>query len=254
MALNAKTAKGGTGGNDNRVEQLPVEPGTYPARVVQIVDLGLQEQRPYKGEQKPPAHMIMLTYELVDEFLKDENGEDVEDKPRWISEEFPLYNLKAERAKSTKRYYALDPQETFEGDFSLLIGAAGNVMVTSYVVKSGKNEGKERNKVQDVAAMRPKDIERTPELQNEGKMFSLDEPNLEIFGSLPEWLQEKIKGNLEYAGSPLEAALGGKQGKDTPKEEKAPEEAPEKPKKAPKKEESAPEEPDLDEEEGEVPW
>jgi hypothetical protein len=37
----------------------------------------------------------------------------------------------------------------------------------------------------------------------------LDEPDLEIFESLPEWLQDKIKGNLNYAGSALQAALGG---------------------------------------------
>ena len=96
--LNAKRAGGGS--NKDFVEQELLEPGTYPVRVVQIIDLGVQPQRPFKGEQKPPVHQIQLTYEFVDEFLKDEDGNELEDKPRWLSESFPLYNLSSDRAKS----------------------------------------------------------------------------------------------------------------------------------------------------------
>lgn len=227
MSLNAKKA-GGNNSNKQFVEQPILEAGSYPVRVVQIIDLGVQPQRPFKGEEKPPVHMIQLTYEFTDEFLVDEEGNPQEDKPRWLSEDFPLYNLKSERAKSTKRYYALDPSEDHEGDFSMLLGAPANALVTSYKIKSGPNEGKERNKIQDLSAMRPKDASKTPELVNEPKIFSLEEPDLEVFMSLPEWLQDKIKGNLEYNGSALQEALGDEKpkGKATPppKEEEPAEE------------------------------
>ena len=73
----------------NGTRQEPIEPGSYPARLVQVIDLGLQPQE-YLGEEKAPKIEITTTYELSDEFMKDEEGNDIEDKPRWVSETFPL--------------------------------------------------------------------------------------------------------------------------------------------------------------------
>jgi hypothetical protein len=46
-------------------------------------------------------------------------------------------------------------------------------------------------------------------------VFDLDEPDMEVFNALPDWIKDKIKGNLNFQGSPLQAALekGGKQEK-----------------------------------------
>ena len=243
MSLNAKKVSGGNGGS-KRAPQEVLESGTYPVRVVQIIDLGLQTRPPFKGEEKPPAQMIHMTYEFTDEFLKDEEGNEQEDKPRWLSEEFPLYNLKSERAKSTQRYKSLDPKEDHEGDFSLLLGAPANALVTTFTLKNGPNAGQERNGIDSLSAMRPRDAAKTAELVNEPKMFSLDEPDLEVFLSLPEWLQEKIKGNLEYAGSPLQALLEGEKG--------SPKGKPQVEEEGSEKEEQGPEE-ELDDED-ERPW
>lgn len=206
MSLNAKNVPIG-GGNGKKQPVLDI--GTYPARVVRIIDLGLQNQRPFKGQEKPPAHEIMLTYELLDAFMVDDEGNELEDKPRWISETFPLHNLSAELAKSTKRYMALDPNMDFDGDFTKLIGCPCNVTVVHGQGK-GKNLGKVYENIGSVTGMRDKDAKRAPELVNEGLFFTLDEPDMETFGKFPQWLQEKIKTNLEFPGSPLEAALGGK--------------------------------------------
>ena len=70
------------GKNEPKGNREVLEPGTYPVRLVGIVDLGTQNQPDYKGEKKAPAHTIALTYKFVDEFMKDENGDDIEDKPR----------------------------------------------------------------------------------------------------------------------------------------------------------------------------
>lgn len=200
MAL--KAPKGGNKGNF--VPQANIDPGTYPARLVQIIDLGLQAQRPYQGKDKPPAHEIMLTYELVDEFMKDENGEPIEDKPRWISETLPFYGLFADKAKSTQRYKAFDPDEVHEGDFTPLIGMPCNVTVVNNAVGE-----KVYDNVATISAMRPKDAAKCPELVNPAKLFDLDNPNMEVFNALPEWLRDKIKGNLNFKGSALEAAIAG---------------------------------------------
>lgn len=197
MAIKAQNTGGG-----NRVEQPTIEPGSYPNRLVQVIDLGLQAQRPYKGQEKAPIQEIMLTYELVDTFMIDENGEDREDKPRWISETIPLHWIGAERAKSTQRYLALDPESVHEGDFSKLVGVPSNVTLVTNV--SG---GKVYTNVASLTKMRAKDAEKVPELKNPAKVFSLDEPDMEVFNSLPTWIQDKIKGNLNFEGSAFQKAL-----------------------------------------------
>lgn len=207
MGLNAKKMKH-TGGNKAGAAQAPIEPGTYPVRVAQVIDLGLQNQRPYQGQEKPPAYELMITYEFLDEFCVDENGNEDEDKPRWLSETLPLRSLQAEKAKSTQRYYALDPNEDLEGDFTQLVGVAANASIVQNAGK-GKNVGKVYNNIAALSAMRSKDSAKAPELKNEGKVFDLDDPDVEVFNSLPEWIQDKIKDNLEYAGSELEKALTG---------------------------------------------
>lgn len=207
MGLNAKKMKH-TGGNKAGAAQAPIEPGTYPVRVAQVIDLGLQNQRPYQGQEKPPAYELMITYEFLDEFCVDENGNEDEDKPRWLSETLPLRSLQAEKAKSTQRYYALDPSESLDGDFTQLVGVAANASIVQNAGK-GKNVGKVYNNIAALSAMRSKDSAKAPELKNEGKVFDLDDPDVEVFNSLPEWIQDKIKDNLEYAGSELEKALTG---------------------------------------------
>lgn len=218
MALNAKKVQG----NQNRVEQ-PDLVGVFPARLVQLIDLGLQNQREFKGKAKPPVQEIMLTYELVDEFMKDEDGNDVEDKPRWISETLPFYGLFADKAKSTQRYLAFDPKQDFEGDFTQCVGLPINVTLVN-----NQHDGKVYTNVAAIAAMRPKEAAACPELINPSKVFDLDDPDMEVFNALPEWIQTKIKGNLNFAGSPLEQKLGGKAKKEekekpAPKARKAPE-------------------------------
>jgi len=204
------------------VEQKNIAPGVYPARLVQLIDFGLQAQKPYKGQDKPPVNEIGLTYELVDEFMLDENGKPIEDKPRWISETLPFYGLYADKAKSTQRYLAFDPTQEWGGDFSRAITQPVNITI----VNNPGNNGKVYDNVASIAAMRPRDAEKCPELVNEPRVFDLDNPDLKVFESFPEWIRDKIKGNLNYEGSKLQKLLGGQPAKapaqEPPKEEEAP--------------------------------
>jgi hypothetical protein len=201
MALKASKEGKGKG---NFVPQANIEPGTYPARIVQILDLGLQAQRPYQGQEKAPVNEISLTYELVDEFMMDEQGNPIEDKPRWVSETLPFYGLFADKAKSTQRYNALDPEGKYDGDFSQLIGTPCNVTIVN-----NKSGDKVYDNVATISTMRQRDADKCPELVNPPKVFDLDAPDLEVFNALPEWLRDKIKGNLKYKGSALEQLLEG---------------------------------------------
>lgn len=228
MSLNAKKVAGGN--SDSKFKRAePLEAGSYPARVVQILDLGVQPQRPFKGETKPPCQEINITYELADEFMKDEEGNDIEDKPRWVSEMIPLFNLKAERAKSTQRYKALDPNDDFDGDFTQLVGLPCNVTIVQSV---SKTNGNTYNNVAGITSMREKDAKRMPELVNPSKTFVLDDPDMSVFTSLPQFIQDKITSNLNFQGSKLQKLLGEKSA-GAEEEEEAPKRAPAK-KAAPK--------------------
>jgi len=199
MPLNVKTELG----SGNFGPKQPVlDPGTYPARIVQILDFGVQEQRPYKGVEKDPAHEMSLTYELLDVFMIDEDGNDIENKPRWISEIFPIFNLGADRAKSTVRYKALDPDMVFEGDFTKLIGTPCNVTVVI-----NKNNDKVYENVASASLMRPKDASKAPELMNDTRILLLDEENIELFNGLPNWIKEKITSGIGFSETELGAKL-----------------------------------------------
>lgn len=209
MSLNANKVPRTGGGST----QDPIEPGPYPGRVAQIIDFGLQPRKPFKGKEKSPAYTIYMTYELVDEFMVDEDGEVDEDKPRWISERLPLFSLEVENAKSTKRYNSLDPEGEFDGDFSYLAGLPCSVNVVQNVVDN-HGSSKVYNNIASISPARKKDLSTFPELKKEPVVFTLDNPDLEVFESLPDWMKEVITGNLEFAGSELESLLNG--GHDTP--------------------------------------
>lgn len=199
MSLNANNS--GNAGSGGGIQA--VEPGTYPARLVVVADLGLQKQRPYQGQDKPPAFEILTTYELVDEFLQGDDGEDMPDKPRWVSEQFPLYSLDTERAKSTARYNGIDPSHEYEGDWNRLL----NMPCLVTLVQNPGKDGKVFTNITHVAPMRAKEVDSVPELVNEALSFDMSDPDLYVFHKLPQFVQDKITNGLEYDGSDLESNL-----------------------------------------------
>ena len=205
MGLNARKLPSVATGT----KQEPLEAGTYDCRMVQVIDVGVQDQRAHKGKAKPPIQQLRLTYEFTDEFCLDEDGEEMLDKPRWLSETIPFHPLTSDLATSTKRYYAIDPDEKFEGDFDKLVDIPINVTVVNKN-GSGKNSDKVYNNIGAVSKMRKKDADKCAPLVNPVTVFSIDEPDKDAWDVLPQWLQDDIRGGHEFAGSPLDVALGGK--------------------------------------------
>lgn len=196
MSMNAK--KMGGGKSNDYGDTPPLESGSYPARTAQVIGMGVQPQRPWEGQEKPPAMEVMITYEFADEFMLDKEGNELEDRPRWLSETLPLRSLDSDRANSTKRYYALDPTEEFEGDFTKLIDIPCMVTVVQNRGKSRKGEEKIYENIASVSTMRDKDKKKAVDLKNPPKVFNPYEPDMEIFKSLPDWIQEKIKGAIDH--------------------------------------------------------
>ena len=127
--LNAGKVKQAGGNGKKFAPQDEIEVGNYPSRLAQIIDLGRHYRDKWVDGQgyvadtdRPPVGYIMLTYELCTEFMKDEQGNDIEDKPRWLSESIPLLPLDSELATSTKRYLAFDRPKKYGGDWTELLG------------------------------------------------------------------------------------------------------------------------------------
>lgn len=195
MALNASTVKKSGGGVP------PLEAGSYPSRLVGIVDLGLQPQK-FNDEVKAPVQEVQFVYELSDEFIKDEEGEDQLDKPRWLSENFPFHNIKADKAKSTLRIKVLDPDNKYKGDIVQMLGTP--VMLA---VVQNPSKGVIYNKIVGISQMRKREADKLPDSVNKAFSFDLEDPDIEVFKKLPEWVRKKIQSNLEYAGSILQRRL-----------------------------------------------
>jgi hypothetical protein len=209
--LNAKTVP------SNYVQRETLEAGTYPARLVQVIDLGLQPQS-YLGEQKEPAPMIALTYELLDEYLKDEDGQDDLTKPRWITERFPLSNLRSQRAKSTARYNTLDPSGKANGDFSQLLGTPVNITIV--LNPSKKDPTRVYENIGAVTTMRLRDAEKARVLVNPAVAFDTDDPDMEVWNNLPDWIKEIVKSNLRFQGSLLQKRIQEMEGDNKPVKQK----------------------------------
>jgi len=214
MSLNASKI---VGENTSDMTAPTLEVGAYPARIVQVIGLGLQPQRAYKGEDKPPKPMIRVTYELLDEFMRDKEGNEIKDKPRWLSEDLPLNPLANDLANSTKRYMALDPKLEFGGDWSQIMGAP--CMLNVVINPNKKDPNKPYHNISGISTMRAKEAAVAPALVNMAKVFDPDEPDMEVFGSLPDWLQGKIKDALDFEDSALYTAINGGATENQVKEE-----------------------------------
>lgn len=208
MALNASKVKQESSG-----PKAPIlDEGAYPARLVAVIDLGLQPQS-YNGEAKAPKNQLQTIYESTDEFMPDEDGEPDETKPRWFWDDFPLNHIKSDKATSTKRYMALDPNLEHDGDWAKLVG---NPVIVGLTRTKGR-DGNEYNNVGSTSTMRAKEANKLPELVNPVILFDLSDPDVEVFNKLPNRIQEKIKSNLEYEGSLLQKLLkGGKKKEESP--------------------------------------
>jgi len=190
-----------------------LEIGNYPGRLVMVVDLGLQPQT-YLGQPKEPVRKISTTYELLDAFLKDKDGKDIEDKPRWLSEDFPLLHPSADKATSTKRYKALDPANKYKGDWVKLL--ATPCMVNVIHNPNKKVPGEVYENIGGISPMRPKDAASAPKLVNTPVAFDLDDPDMAAWLLIPEWIQKKVLANLEFNGSLLQQRLQEMQGDNKP--------------------------------------
>lgn len=188
MGFNA-TAKGGN------FKQVPA--GNYVARCFQLIDLGTQTSEKFGNA----THKIRIGWEILD---TDADGQpltierDGQAFPMTVSAEYTLsLGDKANLRKMLASWRGRDftPEELKGFDVSKLLGAYCMVNVT----QTEGREGKVYANVSTVTPL-PKQLATSkPAGVHKLQQLDLDNPDMEVFGSLPEFLQTKIQSTPEWA-------------------------------------------------------
>lgn len=220
-----------------------LEAGSYPARVVRIVDLGKQ---PGSEKYPTPSFKMRITFELLEEFMKEVTAEgaivmvqdpdeddgvmmakNIEDKPRWFDYDF-TYNADGFMGDNSHIYKFMKAVDALKVAPNLEQGIEGHeakalkdllgeplfVGLVQDTTKSGKNAGKIKNKISTFATMKTKEKRAAKPLVNPTLYFDLGNPDLEVFNKLPggdsPWaIKNVITAGLDFQGSKLHQLLGG---------------------------------------------
>ena len=178
-----------------------LDDGQHLARIVNIIDYGLQAQTHWKtkttkdpdGKVLPPQYKVNITFETPDEIITYEDKEGTEvTKPRWISKEYLLSDN--EMSGLYKLKMALNPNME---SLDELLNQPCMINVAS---TSGGNA-----KIDAVS--KPMKGITVGELQNDTKYFDFDDPSKELFDQVIPWQQKKIKEALNFPDSPLAKML-----------------------------------------------
>lgn len=221
-----------------------LEAGGYPARVCRIIDLGLQ---PGSAKYPTPSLKLLVTFELLDEYMKEVDGEgkmvmvqdpdeddgimmakNLEDKPRWFDFEF-TYNADGFMGDNSHIYKFAKAIDALEVKPNLEQGIQGHpaknlpdwlteplvVGIVQYTKQSGKNAGQVANKVATFSPMKSKEKKEAKTLVNPTVFFDMSEPDLEVFNKLPGGespyaIKNRITSGVDFYKTKLSALLGGK--------------------------------------------
>lgn len=163
--------------------------GTHVARLVGITDMGHQPGFEWQGKKIESSYKLRLTYELPNSTMDD-------GRPHWVSEE--ITNSDNEKSTLAARV------RTMRGSFNDLTTLLSKPCMITLIDK--KKDGYVKIDGQGGVGGIPQGLEVAP-LTNPTFTFSLEDPDMDLFEGFPEFLQDRIKNNLDYEGSVLQQRL-----------------------------------------------
>lgn len=196
----------------------PVDGGTYMSVCVGVIDLGEQYEQYDKQKHGKYVSECMFIFEIPSERVQ----VDGEDKPRWLSskrlvhslhERSALYQMLTSWRGKPLSELELDPMgEGF--DLEQMLGQPAMLTVTV----TEKDDGSKYNKIETVTGF-PKGI-GAPRAESELLLFDADEPDMEVLGKLPEWIQDIIRKSTQFAENPpderIDAPAAEQNGEECP--------------------------------------
>jgi len=177
--------------SETKTARKPIEPleaQSYPARCIQVIDIGVQ----YNVMADKYQRQVILVWEIPSETITI----DGEEKPRIVSETYTLsLNEKAKlySALVSWRGKQFTDEELKGFDLNSVLD---KTCLLDLCVKESKN-GNKYNRVKGVS--KGYKGMTVPEATTPIFSFDLDADDaLEQMKSLPEWIQERIKGGETY--------------------------------------------------------
>lgn len=170
-----------------------VENGTYPARVVQIIDLGQQVQTDWQTQEPKTyddGNLVIKPEAFVNfEFPTERIVIDEEDRPRWLGKQYVISSH--EKAALMGLMAATAPDSKNLAD----------ALTKPCTVTVGSTSGGNAKIVGVTPLMKGTAV---PELENPPVVFDFDEPDMSVWDNIPNWIKEKIKSATNYEGSKLQ--------------------------------------------------
>ena len=177
------------------------EEGGHPARLVGVVDLGLQKNF---DPDKDPVHKMDCMFEVQDEFMEDADGNKSEVRAVY-TKDIPYNKSGYMNEKSTifSLYKAINP-EINKSPKELAFAPL------TVELKTGK-KGDFTN-VASFSKMRAAEVEKLPEAANEFIYFDMENPDLAVWEKLSKGYsmaqQDRIKASIGFKQSKLAKLLG----------------------------------------------
>lgn len=182
-----------------------VPAGSHVARCFSIIDLGTQTANTKFGVKS--EHRLLLQFEV---FGEDEDGtplvveRDGKQLPMTIRTQFKVSLHQKARLRAflaSWRGRDFTEAEAAAFDVSKLVGAYGLINVTH----SANGERTYAN-ISGISPLPKQLAANKPAGVHSPVIFNMDEPDMDVFASLPEWLQNAIRSAPEWAGKPTPAA------------------------------------------------
>lgn len=166
----------------------PIPEGQYTARCFKVVDLGTQTEE-YKGEIKFMPK-VMITWEILDE-PKMEDGRPFAISRTYtasLSEKSNLYkDLVSWRGKK------FTEEELLGFDVSNLLGAYCQIQVVHTKSKDGERTYANLNAIMGT--------KEKPKAINDEVLFTLDNPDMDIYEDFSDYVKGKIQSSKEWQAS-----------------------------------------------------
>ena len=183
---------------ETKAKEQP-QSGTHAARLLGIVDLGHQPGFVWDGKPVPSEYKLEFTYELVNHLMED-------GRPFVVSEQLTNKNwedAKTGRASTlTSRAKSLCP-DTYKEAVTAIETMLGKACMVSVKLN---DKGYAKVSGQAAVGSVPFGME-VPELTNKPYIFDMNDPDMELYESFPDFKKERITSALNFDESELAKRL-----------------------------------------------
>lgn len=173
--------------------------GTVPARLLSIVDLGVQSRKPWKGQPRSPVRQLVATFELPNDKM--------DYKGKLVPQRISTANMTLSNDPKSALYkfmQSIDPTGKNGGDLARYPGMPVLLTIVHTKVQGTDGEKTYANITGMMPAPEGFPIE---DLHDKPFLFDFDEPKEDQLKMMPPFLRKNIAKAVNYSGSKVEKVM-----------------------------------------------